>query len=182
MNMAVDVFSNSCILRCFTSYFLANGKSPSCDLDLQILFVVQFVLHVKAEQEQACSNCVIASSQNSNSFLERFDRMYPWRRSRNFKPMELQNFLVGTKAFVKDSLRQCGRLVKAFGTKVVIDDPSAQFFMFLRPTGTQTTHDFDFTGIDVVQSSLSKIIMPIILRTEFEIHISSLALSFSYSM
>ena len=67
MNMAVDLFSNSCILRCFTSYFLANGKSPSCDLDLQILFVVQFVLHVKAEQEQACEesgmfelcNCVI---------------------------------------------------------------------------------------------------------------------------
>ena len=65
--MAVDLFSNSCILRCFTSYFLANGKSPSCDLDLQILFVVQFVLHVKAEQEQACEesgmfelrNCVI---------------------------------------------------------------------------------------------------------------------------
>ena len=63
MNMAVD--RHSCILLCFTSYFLANGKSPSCDLDLQILFVVQFVM--KAEQEQACEesgmfelrNCVI---------------------------------------------------------------------------------------------------------------------------
>ena len=66
-----------------------------------------------------CSNCVIASSQNSNSFLERFDRMNPLRRRRNFKPMKLQNSLVGTKAFIKDSLRQCGRLVKAFGTKLV---------------------------------------------------------------
>ena len=64
------------------------------------------------------SNCVIASSQNSNSFLERFDRMNPWRRRRNFKPMKLQNSLVGTKAFIKDSLRQCARLVKAFGTKL----------------------------------------------------------------
>ena len=67
-----------------------------------------------------CSNCVIASSQNSNSFLERFDRMNPWRRRRNFKPMKLQNSLVGTKAFIKDSLRQCARLVKAFGTKLVV--------------------------------------------------------------
>ena len=66
-----------------------------------------------------CSNCVIASSQNSNSFLERFDRMNPWRPRRNFKPMKLQNSLVGTKAFIKDSLRQCARLVKAFGTKLV---------------------------------------------------------------
>ena len=66
-----------------------------------------------------CSNCVIASSQNSNSFLERFDRMDPWRRRRNFKPMKLQNSLVGTKAFIKDSLRQCARLVKAFGTKLL---------------------------------------------------------------
>ena len=38
-----------------------------------------------------------------------------------------------------------------------------------------------FTDIDVVQSSLSKIIMPIILRTEFGILISSVAISFSYS-
>ena len=60
-----------------------------------------------------CSDCVIASSQNSNSFLERFDRMNPWRRRRNFKPMKLQNSLVGTKAFIKDSLRQYARLVKA---------------------------------------------------------------------
>ena len=65
-----------------------------------------------------CSNCVVASSQNSNSFLERFDRMNPWRRRRNFKPMKLKNSLVGTKAFIKDSLRQCARLVKAFGTKL----------------------------------------------------------------
>ena len=68
MNMAVDLFFNSCILRCFTSYFLANGKSPSCDLDLQILFVKLSSLScMKAEQEQACEesgmfelrNCVI---------------------------------------------------------------------------------------------------------------------------
>ena len=39
-----------------------------------------------------------------------------------------------------------------------------------------------FTDIDVVQSSLSKIIMPIILRTEFGILISSVAISFSYLM
>ena len=65
-----------------------------------------------------CSNCVIASSQNSNSFLELFDRMNPWRRRKNFKPMKLQNSLVDTKAFIKDSLRQCARLVKAFGTKL----------------------------------------------------------------
>ena len=65
-----------------------------------------------------CSNCVIASSPNSNSFLERFDRMNPWRRRRNFKPTKLQNSLVGTNAFIKDSLRQCARLVKAFGTKL----------------------------------------------------------------
>ena len=32
--------------------------------------------------------------------------------------MKLQNSLEGTKAFVKDSLRQCARLVKAFGTKL----------------------------------------------------------------
>ena len=120
MNIAVDLFFNSCTLRCFTSYFLANGKSPSCDLDLQILFVVQFVLQNKNKlvKNLECSNCVIASSQNSNSFLERFDRMNPWRRRRNFKPMKLQNSLVGTKAFIKDSLRQCARLVKAFGTKL----------------------------------------------------------------
>ena len=67
-----------------------------------------------------CPNCVIASSQNSNSFLERFDRMNPWRRRRNFKPMKLQNSLVGTNAFIKDSLRQCARLVKAFGTKLSV--------------------------------------------------------------
>ena len=68
---------------------------------------------MKAGQEQACEE-----SQNSNSFLERFDRMNPWRRRRNFKPMKLQNSLVGTKAFIKDSLRQCARLVKALGTKL----------------------------------------------------------------
>ena len=62
-------------------------------------------------------NCVI--TKFVNSFLERFDRMKPWRRRRNFKPMKLQNSLVGTKAFIKDSLRQCARLVKAFGTKLV---------------------------------------------------------------
>ena len=39
-----------------------------------------------------------------------------------------------------------------------------------------------FTDIDVVQSSLSKIIIPIILRTEFGMLISSVAISFSYSM
>ena len=39
-----------------------------------------------------------------------------------------------------------------------------------------------FTDIDVVQSSLSKIIMPIVLRTEFRILISSVAISFSYLM
>ena len=33
--------------------------------------------------------------------------------------MKLQNSLVGTKAFIKDSLRQCARLVKAFGTKLI---------------------------------------------------------------
>ena len=126
MNMAVNLFFNSCILRCFTSYFLANGKSPSCDLDPQILFVVQFVLHEgrinknKLMKNLECSNWVTASSQNSNSFLERFDRMNPWRRRRNFKPMKLQNSLVGTKAFIKDSLRQCTRLVKAFGTKLQV--------------------------------------------------------------
>ena len=124
MNMSVDLFINSCILRCFTSYFLANGKSPSCDLNLQIIFVVQFFLHElrqnknKLVKNLECSNCVIASSQNSNSLLERFDRMNPWRRRRNSKPMKLQNSLVGTKAFIKDSLRQCARLVKAFGTKL----------------------------------------------------------------
>ena len=32
--------------------------------------------------------------------------------------MKLQNSLVGTKTFIKDSLRQCARLVKAFGTKL----------------------------------------------------------------
>ena len=73
--------------------------------------------------EQACEESGMfelrnASSQNSNSFLERFDRMNPWRRRRNFKPMKLQNSLVGTKAFIKDSLRQCARLVKAFETKL----------------------------------------------------------------
>ena len=82
---------------------------------------------MKAEQEQVkfvknleCSNCVIASSQNSNSFLECFDRMNPpgWRRRRNVKPMKLQDTLVGTKAFIKNSLRQCARLVKIFGTKL----------------------------------------------------------------
>ena len=76
-----------------------------------------------AEQEQACKESGMfelrnASSQNSNLFLERFDRMNPWRRRRNFKPMKLQNSLVGTKVFIKDSLRQCERLVKAFGTKL----------------------------------------------------------------
>ena len=78
---------------------------------------------MKAEQEQAfeesgMSKLRNASSQNPNSFLERFDRMNLWRRRRNFKPMKLQNSLVGTKAFIKDSLRQCARLVKAFGTKL----------------------------------------------------------------
>ena len=123
MNMAVDLFFNSCILRCFTAYFLAKGKSPSCDLDLQILFVVQFVLHDgrtrTSYEESGMFELRNVSSQNSNSFLERFDRMNPWRRRRNFKPMKLQNSLVGTKAFIKDSLRQCARLVKAFGTKLM---------------------------------------------------------------
>ena len=78
-----------------------------------------------AEQEQACEESGMfelrnASSQNSNSYLQRFDRMNPWRRRRNFKPMKLQNSLVGTKAFIKDSLRQCARLVKAFGTKLIL--------------------------------------------------------------
>ena len=35
--------------------------------------------------------------------------------------MKLQNSLVCAKAFIKDSLRQCARLVKAFGTKLVQD-------------------------------------------------------------
>ena len=129
MNMAVYLFFNCCILRCFTSYFLANGKSPSCDLDLQILFVHAWssLSFIEAEQEQAYEESGIfelriASSQNLNSFLERFDRMNPWRRRRNFKPMKLQNSLVGTKAFIKDSLRQCARLVKAFGTKLGKDN------------------------------------------------------------
>ena len=78
---------------------------------------------MKAEQEQACEESGMfelrnTSSQNSNSFLEHFDRMNPWQRRRNFKPMKFQNSLVGTKAFIKDSLRQCARLVKAFGTKL----------------------------------------------------------------
>ena len=67
MDMAVDLFFNSCILRCFTSYFLANGKSPSCDLDRQILYLLSSLSCMKAEQEQACEesgmfelrNCVI---------------------------------------------------------------------------------------------------------------------------
>ena len=86
---------------------------------------------MKAEQEQACEESGMyelrnASSQNSNSFLERFDRMNPWRRRRNFKSMKLQNSLVGTKAFIKDSLRQCARLVKAFGTKLSKSQISAK--------------------------------------------------------
>ena len=84
---------------------------------------------MKAEQEQACEESGMfelrnASSQNSNSFLERFDRMNPWRRRRNFKPMKLQNSLVGTKAFIKDPLRQCARLVKVFGTKLIQTQPA----------------------------------------------------------
>ena len=84
---------------------------------------------MKAEQEQACEESGMfelrnASSQNSNSFLERFDRMNPRRRRRNFKPMKLQNSLVGTKAFIKDSLRKCARLVKAFGTKLLKEQVS----------------------------------------------------------
>ena len=124
MNMAVDLFFNSCIIHCFTSYFLADGKSPSCDLDLQILFVACPVCLASRQNKNKlvknleCSNCVIASSLNSSSFLARFDRMNTWRRRRNFKPMKLQNSLVGTKAFIKDSLRQCARLVKAFWNKV----------------------------------------------------------------
>ena len=31
MNMAVDLFFNSCILRCLTSYFLANGKGVTSE-------------------------------------------------------------------------------------------------------------------------------------------------------
>ena len=63
---------------------------------------------MKAEQEQACEESGMfelrnASSQNSNSFIELFDRMNPWRQIRHFKPMKLQNSLVGTKAFIKDS-------------------------------------------------------------------------------
>ena len=64
------------------------------------------------------SDCVIASSQNSNLFLKRFDRMHPWRPRRNFKPIKSQISLVGTNAFIKDSWRQCARLVKVFGTKL----------------------------------------------------------------
>ena len=40
--------------------------------------------------------------------------------------MKLQNSLVGTKAFIKDSLRQCARLVKAFGTKLLYSNVSVR--------------------------------------------------------
>ena len=99
---------------------------PHNFLRLATALLLSSLSYMKAEQEQACEesgmfefrNCV---TQNSNSFLERFDRMNPWRRRRNFKPMKLQNSLVGTKAFIKDSLRQCARLVKAFGTKLAVE-------------------------------------------------------------
>ena len=56
--------------------------------------------------------------------------MNPWRRRRNFKPMKLQNSLVGTKAFIKDSLRQCARLVKAFGTKLAFPRSPQSLMLF----------------------------------------------------
>ena len=82
---------------------------------------------MNADQELSCEesgkfelrNCVISKFEsNANSFRKRFDRMHPWQPRRNFKPIKSQNSMVGTKAFIKDSLRQCMRLVKAFGTKL----------------------------------------------------------------
>ena len=118
MNMAADLLFNSCIVSCFMFYFL---------VDLQIIVECIPVLCLELTQNKnklvknlKNSNCVIALSQNSNSFLKRFDRMHPWQPRTNFKPIKLQNSLVGTKAFIKDSWRQCVRLIKAFGTKLFI--------------------------------------------------------------
>ena len=126
MNMAADLLFNSCIVSCFMYSFL---------VDLQIIVECIPVLCIEWTQNKnklvknmESSNYVITSSQNSNSFLKRFDRMHPWRPRRNFKPNKSQNSLVGTKAFIKDSWRQCVRLVKAFGTKL----PNCYWYQFSR--------------------------------------------------